>query len=272
MISLSIVATKPQSALRPPAGLAAAADELSHTSYPGTRAIPNLFRGGKVTSGLSSPRLAEGSSSGGDEVGTDMGKGGGIPNDGASGLVGESMEGSGGGTGDNTGEGGDSGSDGEGIWGSGEDHGKNGDDGGVDIARSMATSASDISVGTRAGLETPSVTVTICKVVKAINYRVRRSWVLPPPPHHGLDVHSHHPHHPADDPLLDTASSLPNRQDTFPTGILLGVIIVILLTVLRLMDRTSGTSSACSGLEQNGEGGACFGSSSQTRNLEKGGA
>ncbi|GJU54926.1 hypothetical protein Tco_1228640 [Tanacetum coccineum] len=46
----------------------------------------------------------------------------------------------GGGAGDNTGEGGNSGSDGEGIWGSGEDHGESG---GVDIARSLATSASD---------------------------------------------------------------------------------------------------------------------------------
>nr|GFD58313.1 hypothetical protein [Tanacetum cinerariifolium] len=42
-------------------GLAAAADELSPTSYLGPRAIFNLFRGGKVTSGLSSLRLAEGS-------------------------------------------------------------------------------------------------------------------------------------------------------------------------------------------------------------------
>ncbi|GJU74813.1 hypothetical protein Tco_1266218 [Tanacetum coccineum] len=67
----------------------------SATSYPGPRAIPNLFRGGKVTFGLSSLRLAEGSSNCGDEVGTDMGKGGGIPNDGASGLVGESMKGGG---------------------------------------------------------------------------------------------------------------------------------------------------------------------------------
>ncbi|GJU60610.1 hypothetical protein Tco_1238376 [Tanacetum coccineum] len=59
----------------------------------------------------------------------------------------------GGGVGDNTCEGGDSGSDGEGIWGSGEDHGENGDDGGVDIARSLATSASDqAGIGTGAGI------------------------------------------------------------------------------------------------------------------------
>ncbi|GJS81942.1 hypothetical protein Tco_0748483 [Tanacetum coccineum] len=43
----------------------------------------NFSERGKVTSGLSSLRLAEGSSNGGDEVGTDMGKGGGIPNNGA---------------------------------------------------------------------------------------------------------------------------------------------------------------------------------------------
>ncbi|GKB75566.1 hypothetical protein Tco_0942461, partial [Tanacetum coccineum] len=47
---------------------------------------------GKVTSGMSSLRLAKGSSNGGDEVGTDMGKGGGIPDGGASDLVGESMK------------------------------------------------------------------------------------------------------------------------------------------------------------------------------------
>ncbi|GJR86688.1 hypothetical protein Tco_0210699 [Tanacetum coccineum] len=65
----------------------------------------------------------------------------------------------GGGAGDNTGEGGDSGSDGEGIWGSGEDHGESGDDGGVDIARSLATSASDHNgVGTGAGIEILAVT------------------------------------------------------------------------------------------------------------------
>nr|GFC88818.1 hypothetical protein [Tanacetum cinerariifolium] len=35
------------SALKPPAGLAAAVDELSPTSYLGPRAISNLFQGGK---------------------------------------------------------------------------------------------------------------------------------------------------------------------------------------------------------------------------------
>ncbi|GJY13358.1 hypothetical protein Tco_0382667 [Tanacetum coccineum] len=82
-----------------------------------------------------------GSSNGGDEVGTDMGKGGGIPDDGASDLVGESIKGGGGGARDNIGEGGDSGSDGEGIWGSGEDHGESGDNGGVDKREVMVTTS-----------------------------------------------------------------------------------------------------------------------------------
>ncbi|GJY36944.1 hypothetical protein Tco_0422322 [Tanacetum coccineum] len=73
--------------------LAAAADELSLTSYLEPRAIPNLFQGGKVTSGLSSLRLVEGSSNGGDDVGAGMGKSGGVPDDGASDLVWESMMG-----------------------------------------------------------------------------------------------------------------------------------------------------------------------------------
>ncbi|GKF06745.1 hypothetical protein Tco_0037413 [Tanacetum coccineum] len=124
------------------------------------RVIPYLFRGGKVTSGLSSLRLAEGSSNGGDEVGTDMGKGGGIPEDGGG-------DGDNTGTGDDTGSGGDTSSDGdgiegigeEGIWGSGEDHGESGDDGKVDIARSLATSASDhTGVGTGVGIEILAVT------------------------------------------------------------------------------------------------------------------
>ncbi|GJR69882.1 hypothetical protein Tco_0015947 [Tanacetum coccineum] len=55
------------------------------------------------------------------------------------------------------------GSGGEGIWGSGEDHGESGDDGGVDIARSLATSASDhTGVGTRAGIEILAVTRYAC--------------------------------------------------------------------------------------------------------------
>nr|GFD48823.1 hypothetical protein [Tanacetum cinerariifolium] len=94
---------------KPPTGLVAAADELSPTSYLGPKAISNLFRGGKVTSGLSSLRLEEGSCDGG---------------------------GLGGGAGANMGEGGDSngGSDGKGICGGGEDQGDNGDAGGEDIA------------------------------------------------------------------------------------------------------------------------------------------
>nr|GFD56422.1 hypothetical protein [Tanacetum cinerariifolium] len=46
-------------------------------------------------SGLSSLRLVEGSCNGGDEVGADTGKGGGILDEGASDLVGESMKGGG---------------------------------------------------------------------------------------------------------------------------------------------------------------------------------
>ncbi|GKF16068.1 hypothetical protein Tco_0057530 [Tanacetum coccineum] len=72
--------------------------------------------------------LPQGSSNGGDEVGTDMGKGG-IPDDGESDLVEESMKGGGNGTGDgdntgtgdDTGSGGDTGSDGDGIEGSGRE-------------------------------------------------------------------------------------------------------------------------------------------------------
>ncbi|GJW05084.1 hypothetical protein Tco_1563940 [Tanacetum coccineum] len=63
---------------------------------------------------------------------------------GASGLVGESIKG---------------GSNGREWEGSGEDHGESGDDGGVDIARSLATSASDhTGVGTGAGIEILAVT------------------------------------------------------------------------------------------------------------------
>ncbi|GJS31343.1 hypothetical protein Tco_0491963 [Tanacetum coccineum] len=122
------------------------ADELSPTYIQGPRAlIPKPLRCVcKVYSGLSSLRLTEGSSNGGDEVGTDIDKGGSIPNDGASSLVGESMKG-----GSNSRE-----------WqGSGQDHGESGDDGRVDIARSLATSASDhTGVGTGAGIEILAVT------------------------------------------------------------------------------------------------------------------
>ncbi|GJX09440.1 hypothetical protein Tco_0199299 [Tanacetum coccineum] len=77
-------------------GLAVGADELSPTSYLGPRAIPNLFRGGKVTSGLSALWLVESRCKGGDEVGSGMGKSGrvpdgGVPDDGVSALVWESM-------------------------------------------------------------------------------------------------------------------------------------------------------------------------------------
>ncbi|GJT32132.1 putative ribonuclease H-like domain-containing protein [Tanacetum coccineum] len=116
----------------------ALSDLVCRTSYAGPRAIPNLFPGGKVTSGLFSLRSVDSKCKGC------------VPNDGAAGLVWESMKGGGlaGGDGDNTGTGDDTGSGGdgiggsggEGIWGSGEDHGESGDDGGVDIARSLATS------------------------------------------------------------------------------------------------------------------------------------
>ncbi|GKC96591.1 hypothetical protein Tco_1162033 [Tanacetum coccineum] len=58
---------------------------------------------GKVTSGLSALRSVESRCKGGDEVGSGMGKSGGVPDDGASDLVWESMMG--GGSGDNTGKG-----------------------------------------------------------------------------------------------------------------------------------------------------------------------
>nr|GFC08921.1 hypothetical protein [Tanacetum cinerariifolium] len=94
----------------------AAADELSPTSYLGPRAISNLFRGGKGTSGLSSLRLEEGSCDGGGEV------------EAASSLSRimaarwpKERIGLGGGAGANMGEGGDSigGSGGKGIRGGG---------------------------------------------------------------------------------------------------------------------------------------------------------
>ncbi|GKE26971.1 hypothetical protein Tco_1442355 [Tanacetum coccineum] len=82
--------------MKPLVGLAAAADELSPTSYLGPKAKHNLFRGGKQTSGLSAPWSVEGSSKDGDEVGNGMGKSGGVPDGGVpdggvSALVWESM-------------------------------------------------------------------------------------------------------------------------------------------------------------------------------------
>ncbi|GJU56501.1 hypothetical protein Tco_1230215 [Tanacetum coccineum] len=139
--------------------------------YPKTTA--GIAAEADVTSGLSSLRLADGSSNGGDEVGTDMGKGCGIPDDGASNLVRESMKGDGlgGGDGDNTGEGGDSGSDGDGsggsggrgIWGSGEGDMGSGDDGGVDIVEKFwqPLHQTILVVGTGAGIGIPAVH-TIC--------------------------------------------------------------------------------------------------------------
>ncbi|GKG19976.1 hypothetical protein Tco_0379777, partial [Tanacetum coccineum] len=73
----------------------------------------NLFRGGKVTSGLFALRSVESKCKGG------------VPDDGASGLVWESMMGGGlaGGDEDNTGTSDDTGSGGEEICGSGGDTG-----------------------------------------------------------------------------------------------------------------------------------------------------
>ncbi|GJR87648.1 hypothetical protein Tco_0517588 [Tanacetum coccineum] len=102
--------------------------------------------------GKSSLRLVEGSSNGGDEVGTDMGKGGGIPDDGASDLVWDSVKGCGNGR--------------EWEWWRRymglvvKIIGRAVIDGGVDIARSSwPTSASDhTGVGTGAGIEILVVT------------------------------------------------------------------------------------------------------------------
>ncbi|GJZ29079.1 hypothetical protein Tco_0573726 [Tanacetum coccineum] len=80
-----------------------------------------------LTSGLSSPRLAEGSNNGGNEVGAGFVGWGGVHMELGGGAV-------------NTGEGGDSG---KGIWGGDEDHGDSGDAGGEDIASNLATSESD---------------------------------------------------------------------------------------------------------------------------------
>ncbi|GKB69679.1 hypothetical protein Tco_0931091 [Tanacetum coccineum] len=92
----------PQSS-HPKFDLAAGADKLSVISYLGPRAIHNLFRGGKKTSSLSYLWLVEGSSKGGDDVGADIGRSGGVPdggvpNGGASNLVQESMMGGGNGS------------------------------------------------------------------------------------------------------------------------------------------------------------------------------
>ncbi|GKG03418.1 hypothetical protein Tco_0311054, partial [Tanacetum coccineum] len=103
------------------------ADELSPTSYLGTKAKHNLFRGGKQTSGLSALWSAEGSSKDGDDVGPGIGRSGGVPDRVVSALVWESMICGGG----------------EWETGSGDDHRESGDGGGVGIARSLATSVSD---------------------------------------------------------------------------------------------------------------------------------
>ncbi|GKG14187.1 hypothetical protein Tco_0353787, partial [Tanacetum coccineum] len=89
------ISSQVSSTLKPPEGLAVGADELSPTSYLGPRVIPNLFRGGKVTSGPSALQSIESRCKGGDEVGSGMGKSGGVRDGGASDLVWESMMGGG---------------------------------------------------------------------------------------------------------------------------------------------------------------------------------
>ncbi|GJR02149.1 hypothetical protein Tco_0525133 [Tanacetum coccineum] len=147
-----------------------------------------------VTSGLSSLRSVESKCKGG------------VPDDGAPSMVWESIMGGGlAGGGADIGKGGDSGSDGdgiegsggEGIWGSGDDHGESGDDGGVDIARSLATYASDqTGVGTGAGIEILAIGPDR-QLVKQHPYS-RQELGAPPPPHHHRPrcQHHHHPHHP----------------------------------------------------------------------------
>ncbi|GJX82298.1 hypothetical protein Tco_0331779 [Tanacetum coccineum] len=70
--------------------------------------MPNLFRGDKVTSGLSALRSVESRYKGGDEVGSGIGKSGGVPDGGVpdggiSTLVWERLAGGG----DDTGSGGE---------------------------------------------------------------------------------------------------------------------------------------------------------------------
>ncbi|GKD02144.1 hypothetical protein Tco_1177118, partial [Tanacetum coccineum] len=59
--------------------LAVGEDELSPISYLRPRAIHILFRGGKQTLGLSVLWKVEGRSKGGDDVGTGIGRSGGVP-------------------------------------------------------------------------------------------------------------------------------------------------------------------------------------------------
>ncbi|GJS52685.1 hypothetical protein Tco_0626047 [Tanacetum coccineum] len=78
---------KPISCPKTLAGLCSSSRQApSPTSYLGPTAIPNLFRGGKVTSGLSALRLVESKCIGG------------VPDDGTSGLVWEIMMGGGNGS------------------------------------------------------------------------------------------------------------------------------------------------------------------------------
>ncbi|GKG25382.1 hypothetical protein Tco_0396010, partial [Tanacetum coccineum] len=88
------------------------------------------------------------------------------------------------GSGGNTGSDGDGieGSGGEGIWRSGEDHGESSDDGGVDIARSLATSALDhTGVGTEAGIEILAVIHDMQGVVVVLPQTHQSRTALSPP-------------------------------------------------------------------------------------------
>ncbi|GJS84635.1 hypothetical protein Tco_0751176 [Tanacetum coccineum] len=98
----------------------------------------NLFRGGNVTSGTSALQSVEGRSKGGDDVGNGIGKSGGVPDGGVSDRGGGSDSGWG-----VDGNGGDTDSGGDGIYGSGDEYDVSGDGGGVDMERSLSTSASD---------------------------------------------------------------------------------------------------------------------------------
>nr|GEZ62458.1 hypothetical protein [Tanacetum cinerariifolium] len=72
----------------------------------------NLFRGGKVTSGLSALRLEDSNGKGGDAAGSGMGR-----------------------------IGGDAGSGGDGICGNGDDNGVSGAGGGIGIAKNLSASS-----------------------------------------------------------------------------------------------------------------------------------
>ncbi|GKG13181.1 hypothetical protein Tco_0350141, partial [Tanacetum coccineum] len=111
-------------ALKPLEGLAVGANKLSPTSNLEPRAIHNLFRGSKVTSGASARLLVEVRNKGGDGVGRGIGKRGSVPDGGVFG-----------------GGKGDTGSGGDGICGSGDDSEVSKDGGVVGKERSLSTFA-----------------------------------------------------------------------------------------------------------------------------------